>query len=99
MERTWLQQYDASVSAEIDADKFVSLLDIFEHAVGKYGDKTAFINMGQSLTFKELAALSEQFASHLQNSGLARGDAIAIMMPNLLQYPVALFGIILDHAP
>ena len=94
MERTWLQQYDASVSAEIDADKFVSLLDIFEHAVGKYGDKTAFINMGQSLTFKELAALSEQFASHLQNSGLARGDAIAIMMPNLLQYPVALFGIL-----
>lgn len=94
MERTWLQQYDASVSAEIDADKFVSVLDIFEHAVGKYGDKTAFINMGQSLTFKELAALSEQFASHLQNSGLARGDAIAIMMPNLLQYPVALFGIL-----
>ncbi|MBU3023332.1 long-chain-fatty-acid--CoA ligase FadD [Aestuariibacter sp. A3R04] len=94
MEKIWLEHYDPSVSAEIDPDRYASVVDIFEQSVSAYGDKTAYINMGQRLTFNELDALTEQFAAYLQNSGLKRGDAVAIMMPNLLQYPVAMFGIL-----
>lgn len=94
MEKTWLEHYDTRVPAEIDPDSYTSVIDIFEQSVKKFADKTAYINMGQSMTFAELDAQSAQFAAYLQNSGLERGDAIAIMMPNLLQYPVAMFGIL-----
>lgn len=94
MEKTWLEHYDSRVPAEIDPDSYTSVIDIFEQSVKKFADKTAYINMGQSMTFAELDAQSAQFAAYLQNSGLARGDAVAIMMPNLLQYPVAMFGIL-----
>lgn len=94
MNKTWLEHYDPRVSPEIDADRYASLVDIFEQSVNKYKDSVAFINMGQSITFAELDTLSAQFAAYLQASGLKRGDAIAIMMPNLLQYPVAMFGIL-----
>lgn len=94
MEKTWLKQYDPSVSAEIDADRYASIVDIFEQSIEKYADKTAYINMGQTMTFNELDVQSRQFAAYLQNSGLQRGDAVAVMMPNLLQYPVAMFGIL-----
>ena len=94
MEKTWLKHYDPRVPAEINADHYASVVDIFEQSVKKYKDKVAFINMGQSLTFGELDALSAQFAAYLQNSGLKRGDAVALMMPNLLQYPVAMFGVL-----
>ena len=94
MEKTWLKFYDPRVSAEIDADRYASVVDIFEQSVKKFKDKVAFINMGQSMTFGELDKLSAQYAAYLQNSGLKRGDAVAIMMPNLLQYPVAMFGVL-----
>ena len=94
MEKTWLKHYDPRVSAEIDADRYDSVVDIFEQSVKKFKDKEAFINMGQAMTFGELDTLSAQFAAYLQASGLQRGDAVAIMMPNLLQYPVAMFGIL-----
>ena len=94
MEKTWLKHYDPRVSAEIDADRYNSVVDIFEQSVKKFKDKEAFINMGHSMTFGELDTLSAQFAAYLQASGLKRGDAVAIMMPNLLQYPVAMFGIL-----
>ena len=93
VEKTWLKHYDPRVSAEIDADRYDSVVDIFEQSVKKFKDKEAFINMGQAMTFGELDTLSAQFAAYLQASGLQRGDAVAIMMPNLLQYPVAMFGI------
>ncbi|MCU7555977.1 long-chain-fatty-acid--CoA ligase FadD [Alteromonas sp. ASW11-19] len=94
MDKTWLKHYDPRVSAEIDPDRYSSIVDIFEQSVKTYRDKVAYINMGQSMTFGELDEQSAQFAAYLQNSGLKRGDAVAIMMPNLLQYPVAMFGIL-----
>jgi len=94
VEKTWLEHYDPRVNAEIDPDHYASVVDIFEQSVQNYGDKTAYINMGHEISFKELDVLSAQFAAYLQNSGLQRGDAVAIMMPNLLQYPVAMFGIL-----
>ncbi|GGW94849.1 long-chain-fatty-acid--CoA ligase FadD [Alteromonas halophila] len=94
MEKTWLEHYDSRVPADIDPDHYSSVIDIFEQSVKKFADKTAYINMGQSMTFAELDTQSAQFAAYLQSSGLKRGDAVAIMMPNLLQYPVAMFGIL-----
>ena len=94
MEKIWLEHYDPSVSAEINPDRYASIVDIFEQSVKTWGDKTAYMNMGHSMTFNELDVLSAQFAAYLQNSGLERGDAVAIMMPNLLQYPVAMFGVL-----
>ncbi|NMH61331.1 long-chain-fatty-acid--CoA ligase FadD [Alteromonas ponticola] len=94
MEKTWLKYYDPSVSAEIDPDRYSSIVDIFEQSIQKFGDKTAYINMGHSITFNELDTLSANFAAYLQSSGLKRGDAVAIMMPNLLQYPIVMFGIL-----
>lgn len=94
MEKIWLEHYHPSVSPEIDPDKFASLIDIFEQSVDKFSSGTAFINMGQSMSFAELDKQSKQFAAYLQNSGLKKGDAVAIMMPNALQYPVAMFGVL-----
>ncbi|QPG06651.1 long-chain-fatty-acid--CoA ligase FadD [Salinimonas marina] len=94
MEKTWLEHYDPRVNAEIDPDHYSSVVDIFEQSVKNYGDGTAYINMGHEISFNELDELSAQFAAYLQNSGLKKGDPVAIMMPNLLQYPVAMFGIL-----
>ncbi|NVK56505.1 MAG: long-chain-fatty-acid--CoA ligase FadD [Alteromonadaceae bacterium] len=94
MEKIWLEHYDSRVAAEIDPDRYSSIIDILDESVAKYGDKTAYINMGQTMSFSELDKLSKQFAAYLLNNGFEPGDAIAIMMPNLLQYPVAMFGIL-----
>ena len=94
MEKTWLEHYDPRVSADIDPDRYSSVVDIFEQSISEYGDNTAYINMGHKMSFSELDAQTKQFAAYLQNSGLKRGDAVAIMMPNLLQYPIAMFGIL-----
>lgn len=92
MDKIWLQRYPAGVPETIDPDHFNSLVDIFEQSIEKYGDKIAYVNMDTELSFNELDALSRQFAAYLQQQGLKKGDALAIMMPNLLQYPIALFG-------
>jgi long-chain acyl-CoA synthetase len=94
VEKIWLNQYDKSIGAEINPDRVPSLVDIFESAVSEFANKTAFINMGHEITFEDLDVLSLQFASYLQHIGLNKGDAVALMMPNLLQYPVALFGVL-----
>ncbi|MCV2885098.1 long-chain-fatty-acid--CoA ligase FadD [Aestuariibacter sp. AA17] len=94
MEKIWLEHYDPRVAPEIDPDSYSSIVDIFEQSVEKFADRTAFINMGQSITFGELDRDSKQFAAYLQHSGLEKGDAVAIMSPNVLQYPVAMFGIL-----
>ncbi|USD39214.1 MULTISPECIES: long-chain-fatty-acid--CoA ligase FadD [Ferrimonas] len=95
MEKVWLTSYPEGVPAEIDADKFASLVDLFEQSVSRYGDKPAFINMGKSITYNELDRLSRDFAAYLQQElKLKKGDRVAIMMPNLIQYPVALFGVL-----
>jgi len=93
VDKVWLKRYPTGVPAEIDADHYSSLLDIFEQSIETYSDRTAYINMGKSITYRELGILSSQFAAYLQQGlGLKKGDAVAIMMPNLLQYPVALLG-------
>src|SRR5690554_1899076 len=92
VDKIWLQRYPAGVPETIDPDHFNSLVDIFEQSIEKYGDKIAYVNMDTELSFNELDVLSRQFAAYLQQQGLEKGDALAIMMPNLLQYPVALFG-------
>ncbi len=94
MEKIWLEHYDPSIPAEIDPDHYPSLVEVFEQSVKSFAEKVAFINMGQSMTFAELDKQSRQFAATLQHAGFKKGDAVAIMMPNLLQYPVALFGVL-----
>ncbi|MFV2030442.1 AMP-binding protein [Neisseria sp. S1] len=93
MEKVWLQSYQAGVKEEVDIRQFTSIVDAFQKSSTKYANRPAFINMGKSLTYGELAELSGHFASYLQDHlKLTKGDRVAIMMPNLLQYPVALFG-------
>jgi long-chain acyl-CoA synthetase len=94
VEKTWLEHYPAEIPAEIDADHYSSIVDIFEQSVKKYADKVAFINMGKEITYAELDNYTLQFAAYLQNMGLKKDDAVAIMMPNLLQNPVAIFGVL-----
>ncbi|MGL5169260.1 long-chain-fatty-acid--CoA ligase FadD [Edwardsiella tarda] len=95
MEKVWLKRYPEDVPAEIDPDHYASLVEMFEHAVARYADQPAFINMGQVMTFRKLEERSRAFAAYLQNGlGLQKGDRVALMMPNLLQYPIALFGIL-----
>ncbi len=95
LEKIWLSRYPTSVPAEIDPDRFTSLIDMFERTVTRYADQTAFINMGEVMTFRKLEERSRAFAAYLQNQlGLKKGDRVALMMPNLLQYPVALFGVL-----
>ncbi|MFK8257062.1 long-chain-fatty-acid--CoA ligase FadD [Erwinia sp. AnSW2-5] len=95
MHKVWLNRYPADVPADINPDRYSSLIDLFEHAVLRYATQTAFINMGQSLSFQQLDDRSRAFAAYLQQGlGLKKGDRVALMMPNLLQYPIALFGIL-----
>ena len=95
MEKVWLKRYPADVPAEIDPDRYSSLVEMFERAALRYADKPAFINMGEMMTFRQLEERSRDFAAYLQQGlGLQKGDRVALMMPNLLQYPIALFGIL-----
>jgi len=93
VERNWLKSYPAGVPAEIDPGEYASLRDLFDEAVATHGNKPAFVNLGATLSFAQLDALTRAFAAWLQKkSGLVAGDRVAIMMPNILQYPIALFG-------
>lgn len=92
MEKIWLDNYPPGVPAEITLDEGVTLVSLFEEACRKYSAQVAYVSMGKSMTYRELDQLSLDFAGWLQASGLKKGDRIALMMPNVLQYPVALFG-------
>lgn len=95
MEKLWLKSYPADVPADINPDEYPSIIELFEEAVQRYSDRRAFTNMGVSITYKELDQLSRDFAAYLQHKlQLKPGTRIAIMSPNLLQYPVALFGVL-----
>ena len=95
MDRIWLNQYPPGVPTDIDPDAYASLKDMFEEACAAYGNRAAFTNMGATLTYAQLDELSRAFAAWLQRkSGLVPGDRVALMMPNILQYPVALFGVL-----
>ncbi len=92
MEKPWLQHYPAGIPANIDPTQYTRLLDMLEESFEKYRDSPAFVFMGKTLTFGEVDRLSTQFGAYLQSRGLEPGDRIALMMPNMLQYPIALFG-------
>lgn len=95
LKKVWLNRYPADVPAEINPDRYQSLVELFEHAATRYADQPAFVNMGEVMTFRKLEERSRAFAAYLQQGlGLKKGDRVALMMPNLLQYPVALFGIL-----
>ena len=95
MEKPWLDSYEKGVKTEIDETLYQSIPDVFRQSVEKFANQPAFQNMGKTLTYAEVGKLAENFASYLQNVlKLPRGERVAIMLPNLLQYPIALFGIL-----
>ncbi len=95
VEKFWLKRYPAGVPAEINPDIYPSLLEMFEAVVAQFADQPAYINMGQTLTYHALEQQSRAFAAYLQHElQLKKGDRVALMMPNLLQYPIALFGVL-----
>ena len=95
MEPLWLSQYPPGIPADIDIHEFASLTDVLLASCQRFDDLPAYSNMGTSMSYAELERSSRHFAAYLQKSlGLRRGDRVALMMPNLLQYPVALFSVL-----
>ena len=93
MDKVWLKNYPPGVPATIDVHEFPNLGALFERSVASFGDRVAFINMGRGITYRRLDELSARFAAYLQQClKLPRGARVALMMPNVLQYPVCLFG-------
>ena len=93
MDKPWINSYPPGVPAEIDVNSYQSVVEIFTEATERFADKPAFHNLGKTISYRELDSLTQQFAAWCQHeAGLKKGDRIAIMMPNLLQYPVAVFG-------
>ena len=89
MERIWLKQYPAGVPADIDPTQYSSLVELLEESFKKFSDRKAFICMDKSISYRELDELSTALAAYLQSKGLTKGARVALMMPNVLQYPVA----------
>ncbi|MBK8537083.1 MAG: long-chain-fatty-acid--CoA ligase [Candidatus Competibacteraceae bacterium] len=94
MEKIWLREYPPGVPADIDLNEFTSIKDILEKSCLHFADLPAYSNMGVSLRYRDMDRLSRDFGAYLQGLGLGKGERVALMMPNLLQYPVALFGIL-----
>jgi long-chain acyl-CoA synthetase len=94
MDRLWLRQYPPGVPADIDPSRYSSLVAMFEEGFNTFAAREACVCMGKSLTYGELEEASRAFAAWLQSRGLKRGTRVAIMMPNVLQYPVAIAGIL-----
>ena len=93
MQRIWLKSYPAGVPADIDPEHLRTLVDLIEQSCAAHADAVAYVQMGHSLTYRRLEQLSRDFAAFLQKkAGLGKGERIAIMLPNVLQYPIALFG-------
>lgn len=92
MDKFWIKQYPPGTAAEIDTTQYASLKDLIESSCERFAARTAFVQMGQRMSYAELDGLSARFAAWLQRRGLRKGDRIAIMLPNILQYPVAMFG-------
>jgi long-chain acyl-CoA synthetase len=94
MEKIWLKSYPKGVPAEINVNAYRSIPHLIDENIGKYRDRPAYICMGKTLTFGEVDRLSTRFGAWLQSRGLAKGARVAVMMPNVLQYPVSVFGIL-----
>ena len=95
MEKIWLKSYPASVPERVDLDQFSSVGDVFDQSVAKFADRTALICMGKTLSYRELGERADAFGAWLQSEiSLPRGARVALMMPNVLQFPIALFGVL-----
>ena len=94
IDRPWLKDYPAGVPADIDASKYPSLVTLMEESFKKYEDRVAYSFMGKEVTFGETNSLSQAFGAYLQGLGLSKGDRVAIMMPNVPQYPVAVAAVL-----
>ncbi|TZF91293.1 long-chain fatty acid--CoA ligase [Cognatilysobacter lacus] len=93
--RPWLASYPAGVPAEVDVDEYPSIVSVLQSAIEKYRDRPAFSSLGKTITYAEVDVLSARFAAYLLGElKLKRGDRVAIMLPNCLQYPIALFGVL-----
>ena len=92
MERIWLKHYPRGVPADIDVDEYASVREVFEESCRAFATRPAFSCMGRRITFADLDTLSSRFGAWLQGIGCERGTRVALMMPNVLQYPVCLFG-------
>ena len=92
MEKIWLKNYPPGVPAEIDVGEYASVRDVFDESVARFASRPSFTCMGKSLSFAELDTLSAAFGAWLQGIGGGKGTRVALMMPNILQYPVCLFG-------
>ena len=95
MDKVWLKNYDQGIPEEIDPNEYSSIADLLNKSFDKFADKDSYSCMGTTLTYRELKTASLKFASYLQNDlGLKKGSRVALMMPNILQYPIALFGVL-----
>ncbi|WP_050929768.1 long-chain-fatty-acid--CoA ligase [Aestuariivita boseongensis] len=94
MERFWTEHYPANVPAHVDIDQYGSLIDLLEESFSKYANNKAYVLMDKAITYGDLDRMSRAVGAYLQSLGLQKGDRIAIMMPNVLQYPVVLAGIV-----
>ncbi|HWI79562.1 MAG TPA: AMP-binding protein, partial [Ramlibacter sp.] len=93
-ERPWLEAYSPGVPADIDPSQYVSLVQLMEESFQKYATRPAYSFMGKELTYAQTDSLSRALAAYLQGLGLARGERVAVMMPNVPQYPVAVAAIL-----
>jgi long-chain acyl-CoA synthetase len=89
MERIWLKQYPAGVPADIDVTRYESLVELLEESFSKFSDRQAFICMDKSISYRDLDEMSQALAAYLQSKGLKKGARVALMMPNVLQYPIS----------
>jgi long-chain acyl-CoA synthetase len=95
MERIWTSAYEQGIPADVNVEQYSSLIEVLEESFKKFENNESFYCMGKCFTYGELDLLTRKFASYLQNDlGLKKGDRVALMMPNILQYPIALFGIL-----
>jgi long-chain acyl-CoA synthetase len=95
MEKIWLKSYPPGMPEEVDLDAYASVTDVFEQAIKRFGKSPCFSNLGTTLTYDEMDRYTDQLASYLQNlPGMDRGDRVAVMMPNVLQNPIAIFAIL-----
>jgi long-chain acyl-CoA synthetase len=95
MDRPWLNSYPDGVSADIDINKYASVVEIFEQSVKQFAAQPSFSNFGTTLTYSEFDDATRAVAAYLQKTlALEKGDRVAIMMPNLLQNPISIFGVL-----
>ena len=94
MEKPWLKLYPADVPANINPDAYARVVDMLEECFKKYADRPAFYFMGKMLTFRQVDEMSRDFGAYLRSRGLEPGDRVALMMPNIMQYPIVMFGVL-----